>query len=297
MNDPLVMVERWSSSPTISTDAGSRAVSSQASRRAVARRSASPGSMPPPGKLTSPLWERRWAARRVRTTHACPRVLVERGEHRRGPGRPVGQRRAERRPGAGRSPPARPATVRPGRRREDAAGRRRRWDAGRPRAGRAHGAGLPGRASMGRGMRWGPPRASAGAPSAVSGARLLRLGGQVLEHVAEPTGLQVAHHPAGRGLALLPLHPGGEQLGRVGGRSFHAVEDTDRRPWPTPAERGPDRERTGPRLRRAVAKLKASGLARTTSSRPCHPCHPCRRQASPAWPARPRACRPRGPRW
>src|SRR3954454_6161905 len=41
-------------------------------RSAVAARSASPGSWPPPGKLTSPLWARRWPARRVRTTQASP---------------------------------------------------------------------------------------------------------------------------------------------------------------------------------------------------------------------------------
>ena len=46
MNDPLVMVERWSSSPMISTAPGRGAVSSHASRKAVARRSASSGVLP-----------------------------------------------------------------------------------------------------------------------------------------------------------------------------------------------------------------------------------------------------------
>src|SRR5262245_38858787 len=71
MNVPLEMVARWSSSPTTSMVAGSRPISSCASRSAPSTGD-SPGSTRPPGKLTSPWWVRRPQVRRVSTTHARP---------------------------------------------------------------------------------------------------------------------------------------------------------------------------------------------------------------------------------
>ena len=69
MNDPLDTVARWSSSPMTSTEAGSRPISSCASRQAASRGD-SPGSTRPPGKLTSPWWVRMPQVRRVNTTWA-----------------------------------------------------------------------------------------------------------------------------------------------------------------------------------------------------------------------------------
>ena len=71
MNELLTTVRRWSSSPMISTQPGSSAISSFASRSAVVTGS-SPGSIRPPGKLTCPAWLRRFELRRVSTTRSSP---------------------------------------------------------------------------------------------------------------------------------------------------------------------------------------------------------------------------------
>ena len=97
----------------------SRPTSSAASRRAVAARSASPGSALPPGKLTSPLW---WPSR------AGPLGQDDLGVAGRRPGRAATRTAAGRR--RGRRPEPRPRGA-----------RRRRRASARPAAGRATGTG------------------------------------------------------------------------------------------------------------------------------------------------------------
>ena len=72
MKERLVTVARWSSSPIRSTEAGSSAISSWASRSAVCQRSSSSSSCRPPGKLTSPECDRSSHVRRVSTTNSSP---------------------------------------------------------------------------------------------------------------------------------------------------------------------------------------------------------------------------------
>src|SRR5205807_4120029 len=126
----------------------------------------------------------------------------------------------------------------------------------------AHGAGPPSRIVGGRGIFWAPPRR---ATTSVGG---LELRGELLEQLLHPARLQAGHDLPGRRLAPLPLHPRGEQLGRVDRRSLHGAS-------------------------LAGAVVVSGGFAapavllwaRSRPSRPCRPCHPSR----PCRPSRRRA--------
>ena len=144
MNEPLVTVARRSSSPMISIEAGSRPISSCASRRAPSTGD-SPGSTRPPGKLTSPWWVRSPQVRRVSTTCAPgPRRRRARPAadgRRAAPARPTAGRGAARaREGSGRPPSDRRAR----RRRSPESARGESTPGDRPGAGLDRG--RPGRA-------------------------------------------------------------------------------------------------------------------------------------------------------
>ena len=196
----------------ISTEAGSRPISSCASRQAPSTGD-SPGSTRPPGKLTSPWWVRRSQVRRVSTTWAGPPAAVRRraaparprGAVRRGAvdelARPTrcggpsgGGRRARRRPrGGGARAAGRPTGG--GHRARALYGRGIFWvaaPAGRDRQGRAgrllarpRPAGQLAVERLGRRDGGVGPLGPRPPSDIVGRARLRRLGGQRLEQLAQ----------------------------------------------------------------------------------------------------------------
>ena len=145
MNERLVTVARWSSSPTRSTAAGSRRdllVRLPAGRCARGRRRRRPGgrrgSSPRPSATAAPRCggsARRTARRRPRRAAPAP-------------------------PRPGRSPAGARAPTRSARPRPASGARTsvEAWVAGRRRAGRPTAPGRRGGRSRGRGMIWSPPR-------------------------------------------------------------------------------------------------------------------------------------------
>ena len=169
------------------------------------------------------------------------------------------------------------------------------------------------------------------ARSSRSGSFPARGRGQILKKLPNASGLEVAHNPARRGLASLPLHPVVQQLARVWWRAIHRCEATGTCPSPmsqtrtaacsadihvrrglpgrgvAPGQAGdrtrrPGRarqRRTGEREGARAHRSGSSGGSRgrtATSCRPCLPCRPCLRRGDRAG-ASPRACRPRAPQW
>src|SRR5271165_165076 len=223
MSDPEATVRTGLSQPTTVTAAGSSATSSTLSRIAAAGAS-SPGSARPPGKLTSPRWDRSRSERRVRTTLVSPcssnratstaakaaRSTGTRVSHNSTNGAASGSGAGPSRPARARSSRTRPR-VRPCR----SAGSR--WVQGAP---------VPGRADGGRGMIWG------GTPG--SGRRSAMARAYELSWPDGPTGsgrgpagpsgpagfpqtsMPASHHPAHAAHPAHPAHRGGG--GRGGGR-------------------------------------------------------------------------------
>src|SRR5581483_1822900 len=105
----------------------------------------------------------------------------------------------------------------------------------------AQGAGPPRRMVGGRGIFWAPPR------RATTSVGRLELRRQLLEQLLHATRLEVGHDLPGRRLALLPLHPGGEQLGRVDRNLLHGGQPSARHP-PVPKTPRRPRNATGVRL-------------------------------------------------
>src|SRR5581483_7106825 len=220
----LVTVEIVSSSATTSTAARGSPISSSASRRAASSSEASiAGCTFPPGKATSPRCEGMVSGRRVSTTRVSPpasnsgtRTAAAWLPGMRGAGGGAGKARQ--------------------RRRTSSSGSRRASD-----ASLAQGAGPPRRMVGGRGIFWAPPR------RATTSVGRLELRRQLLEQLLHATRLEVGHDLPGRRLALLPLHPGGEQLGRVDRNLLHGGQPSARHP-PVPKTPRRPRNATGVRL-------------------------------------------------
>ena len=210
-NAGLRVVVSGVSWPMTSMSAAAAPISSLASRSAASTGS-SPRRNRPPGKHTSPAWERRCAGRRVSTTFASPALSNSRHSTAAGLWSAWGGSSAgvTVRSGHGRG------AGRPSRCRQGPADLVRRLSGGtvRSRAG----------APMEQGH---PARSRSAAGSQCAGAPLWDE--RLSEQLAEPAGFEVGHHAPGCDFASLPLHPGSQELVWVGGRDFHRRQTTAHR--------------------------------------------------------------------
>src|SRR5207237_5026897 len=174
-----------------------------ASRRAASSRVASTsGWTCPPGKATSPRCDGIVSGRRVSTTRVSP------------PASKSGTSTAAAWfPGTGGACAGCCGAGKLLHRRRTSSSGSRRASGGRP----AHGAGPPSRIVGGRGILCVPAR------RALTSVGRLELRRQLLQQLLQSARLQVGHDLPGRGLAPLPLHPGGEQLGRVDRGLLHGA--------------------------------------------------------------------------